>query len=213
MVKGLIGKKVGMTRIFIEDGRSVPVTVIEAGPCTVLQKKTKDTDGYEALQLGFQLAKKANRPMAGHFKAAGNNLFKYLKEFQADNMDEHSVGAEVTLDIFRIGEKIDISGTTKGRGFAGVIKRHGFGGGRATHGCTTHRSPGSIGSSANPSRVFPGRRMPGRMGGENMTVSNLEVVDVRPDLGVILVKGAVPGPKKRYRPDEEEQIKCQSSML
>jgi large subunit ribosomal protein L3 len=195
MLSGLIGKKVGMTRIFIEDGSSVPVTVIEAGPCTVIQKKTKDTDGYEALQLGFDRAKKVNRPMAGHFKAAGGDKFKYLTEFKADNMDEYNVGAEVTLDIFQIGEKIDISGTTKGRGFAGVMKRHGFGGGRATHGCTTHRSPGSIGAAASPSRVFPGRRMPGRMGGSKMTVSNLEVIDVRPDLGVILVKGAVPGPK------------------
>jgi large subunit ribosomal protein L3 len=191
----MIGKKVGMTRIFIEDGSSVPVTVIEAGPCTVTQKKTKDTDGYEALQLGFGRTKKVNRPMAGHFKAAGGNPFKCLNEFQSDNMDEYSVGSEVTLDIFQIGEKIDISGTTKGRGFAGVMKRHGFGGGRATHGCTTHRSPGSIGAAASPSRVFPGRRMPGRMGGSKMTVSNLEVIDVRPDLGVILVKGAVPGPK------------------
>jgi large subunit ribosomal protein L3 len=195
MVKGLIGKKVGMTRIFIEDGSSVPVTVIEAGPCKVIQKKTKDTDGYEAFQLGFQQTKKVNRPMAGHLKAAGSGRFKYLKEFQADDMEEYMVGAEVTLDIFQIGEKINISGTTKGRGFAGVMKRHGFAGGRATHGCTTHRSPGSIGSAATPSRVFPGQRMPGRMGGKQRTVSNLEVVDVRPDLGVILVKGAVPGPK------------------
>jgi large subunit ribosomal protein L3 len=195
MVKGLIGKKVGMTRIFIEDGVSVPVTVIEAGPCSVIQKKTKDTDGYEALQLGFGRAKKANRPMAGHFQKAGEGPFKYLIEFQADNMEEYQVGAQVTLDIFQIGEKIDISGTTKGRGFAGVMKRHGFGGGRASHGGTTHRAPGSIGAAANPARVFPGQRMPGRMGGKKMTVSNLEVIDVRPDLGVILVRGAVPGPK------------------
>lgn len=195
MVKGMIGKKVGMTRIFTEDGASVPVTVIEAGPCTVVQKKLKDTDGYEALQLGFDRAKKINRPMAGHFKAAGGGKYKHLVEFKTDNMDDYSVGAEVTLEIFQIGEKIDISGTTKGRGFSGVMKRHGFAGGRASHGCTTHRSPGSIGAAASPSRVFPGRRMPGQMGSKKMTVSNLEIVDVRPDLGVILVKGAVPGPK------------------
>ena len=184
-----------MTRLFVEDGLAVPVTVIQAGPCTVVQKKTMAKDGYEALQIGFGERKKVNRPLAGHFKAAGDGKFAVLKEFKADNYDDYEPGAEVTLDMFAIGDKVNVSGATKGRGFAGVIKRHGFGGGRATHGCTTHRSPGSIGSSADPSRVFPGRKMPGQMGNKNKTVGNLEVIDVRPDLGVILVKGAVPGPK------------------
>lgn len=184
-----------MTRLFIEDGVAVPVTVIQAGPCTVVQKKTMAKDGYEALQLGFGARKKVNRPLAGHFKAAGEAKFAVVKEFKADSYDEYEPGTQVTLNIFAIGDKVNISGTTKGRGFAGVIKRHGFSGGRATHGCTTHRSPGSIGSSADPSRVVPGRRMPGHMGNKMMTVGNLEVIDVRPDLGVIMVKGAVPGPQ------------------
>jgi large subunit ribosomal protein L3 len=195
MIKGIIGKKIGMTRLFIEDGVAVPVTVIQAGPCTVVQKKTMAKDGYEALQLGFGARKKVNRPLAGHFKAAGEAKFAVVKEFKADSYDEYEPGTQVTLNIFAIGDKVNISGTTKGRGFAGVIKRHGFSGGRATHGCTTHRSPGSIGSSADPSRVVPGRRMPGHMGNKMMTVGNLEVIDVRPDLGVIMVKGAVPGPQ------------------
>jgi len=184
-----------MTRLFVEEGRAVPVTVIQAGPCTVVQKKTKDQDGYEALQLGFGRRKKVNRPLAGHFRAAGGQNFVVLKEFEAEALEEYAPGHEVTLDIFEVGEKIDITGTTKGRGFTGVIKRHGFGGGRATHGCTTHRSPGSIGSSASPSRVFPGKKMPGHMGARKKTVKGLEIVDIRPELGVVLVKGAVPGPQ------------------
>ncbi|MBU2551577.1 MAG: 50S ribosomal protein L3 [Proteobacteria bacterium] len=196
MLKGIIGKKIGMTRIFIEEGVAVPVTVIQAGPCTVIQKKTEDKDGYEALQLGFGTKKKVNRPMSGHFQAAGGGNFATLKEFSADDIDGLEPGAEVTMDIFQIGEKIDVTGLTKGRGFAGVIKRHGFGGGRATHGCTTHRSPGSIGAAAYPSRVFPGKKMPGRMGARKQTVRNLEIVDIREEYGVILIKGAVPGPRQ-----------------
>ncbi|MFH1136283.1 MAG: 50S ribosomal protein L3 [Pseudomonadota bacterium] len=194
MVKGIIGKKLGMSRVFVEEGASVPVTVIQAGPCTVVQKKTVEKDGYNALQLGFGEKKKINKPLAGHFKAAGGAKFAVLKEFK--NFEEEEgleAGSVINLDIFKIGEKINITGSTKGRGFAGVVKRHGFGGGRATHGCTTHRSPGSIGSSAYPSRVFPGKRMAGHMGDRQQTVRNLEVVDVRPEYGVILVKGAVPG--------------------
>ena len=194
MVKGLIGRKLGMTRLFIEEGAAVPVTVIEAGPCTVVQKKTKEKDGYEALQLGFGEKKHVNRPMAGHFQAAGGGKFAVLKEFKADELEGVEAGAQVTMDIFKVGEKINVIGTTKGRGFAGVIKRHAFNGGRATHGCTTHRAPGSIGAAADPSRVFPGRRMPGHMGAAQQTVRNIEVIDVRPEYGVILVKGAVPGP-------------------
>ena len=194
MIKGIIGKKLGMTRLFIEEGMAVPVTVIQAGPCTVVQKKSLDADKYEALQLGFGNRKKVTKPLAGHFAKVGDALFEVLHEFKADNMAEYEAGQEVTLDMFAIGEKVNVSGVTKGRGFSGVIKRHGFSGGRATHGCTTHRAPGSIGSSAYPSRTFPGKRMPGHMGTDNQTTKNLVVVDVRPEYGVIMVKGAVPGP-------------------
>jgi len=196
-MKGMIGKKLGMTRLFIEDAQSVAVTVIQAGPCTVVQKKTKDKDGYNALQLGFgfRKPKRVNRPMAGHVAASGGQGFAFLKEFKTELVDEFEVGEEVTLDLFEVGDKINVTGTTKGRGFAGVIKRHGFSGGSATHGCTTHRSPGSIGSSATPSRVFPGKRMAGHYGTARQTTVGLEVVEIRPEYGVILVKGAVPGPK------------------
>ncbi len=196
MAKGIIGKKLGMTRLFLEEGAAVPVTVIKAGPCTVLQKKTVENDGYEALQLGFGERKRVNRPQNGHFKASGGGKHAVVKEFEAEDIGQLELGDQVTMDIFEIGDKISISGATKGRGFAGVMKRHGFGGGRASHGCTTHRSPGSIGAAADPSRVFPGRKMPGRMGGKKKTVSNLEVIDIRPEYGVILVKGAVPGPRQ-----------------
>jgi large subunit ribosomal protein L3 len=196
MAKGIIGKKLGMTRLFLEEGAAVPVTVIKAGPCTVLQKKTMEKDGYEALQLGFGERKRVNRPQAGHFQASGGGKYAVVKEFRAEDIGEFELGDQVTMDMFEIGDKINISGATKGRGFAGVMKRHGFGGGRATHGCTTHRSPGSIGAAADPSRVFPGRKMPGRMGGKKKTVRNLEVIDIRPEYGVILVKGAVPGPRQ-----------------
>lgn len=183
-----------MTRLFIEEGVAVPVTVIQAGPCTVVQKKTPEKDGYGAVQLGFGHKRKVNKPMAGHFKAAGDASFAVLKEFRGEGMEDLEPGAEITLDMFAVGEKVNVTSKTKGRGFSGVIKRHGFGGGRATHGCTTHRSPGSIGCAADPSRVFPGRRMPGQYGGKQQTVRNLEVVDIRPEYGVILIKGAVPGP-------------------
>ncbi len=183
-----------MTRLFLDEGVAIPVTVIQAGPCTVVQKKTVETDGYEAIQLGFGDRKKVTRPLAGHFRAAGGGKFAVLKEFEAEDIEQYDAGSEVTLDIFQIGEKISVIGQTKGRGFAGVIKRHGFGGGRATHGCTTHRSPGSIGSSAWPSRVFPGKKMPGHYGDVRQTTRNLEIVDIRDEYGVILVKGAVPGP-------------------
>lgn len=183
-----------MTRVFDETGVSIPVTVVEAGPCKVVQKKTAERDGYEALQLGFGDRKRINKPMEGHLKASGGGKYSVLKEFRIESDVEYETGAELTVELFRVGEKVNVTGTTKGRGFAGVMKRHGFGGGRATHGCTTHRSPGSIGCAADPSRVFPGRKMAGRMGGKKKTVRNIEVVDVRPDLGVVLLKGALPGP-------------------
>jgi large subunit ribosomal protein L3 len=198
MVNGLIGKKLGMTRTFIEDGQAIGVTVIQAGPCTVVQKKTNETDGYNSLQLGFGTRKKVNRPLAGHFKAAGDKNFVLLREFLAAEIDDYEVGQEIDLNIFEIGEKVNVTGTSKGRGFAGVIKRHGFSGGSSTHGNTNHRGPGSIGAAAYPSRVFPGKKMPGQYGSVRKTVRNLEVIDVRPEYGVLLLRGSVPGPKNGF---------------
>lgn len=196
MSKGLIGKKLGMTRLFIREGVSVPVTVIEAGPAKVVQLKTKENDGYEAVQLGFlpKDEKHSNKPERGHAAKAGVPGFKIIREFTLADGADLAEGSEVTVAIFAPGEKIAVTGTTKGKGFAGVMKRHGFHGGRATHGCLTPRGPGSIGCAADPSRVFPGRRMAGHAGAARFTVKNLMVVDVRPEYGVILVKGAVPGP-------------------
>jgi len=195
MVNGLIGKKLGMTRIFIEDGQAAGVTVIQAGPCTVVQKKTNETDGYNSLQLGFGTRKKTNRPLAGHFKAAGGKNFRLLREFLAEEIDDYEVGQEIDLNIFEIGERVAVTGTTKGKGFAGVMKRHGFSGGSASHGNTAHRGPGSIGAAAYPARVFPGKKMAGQFGSIRQTVRNLEVIDIRPEYGVMLLKGAVPGPR------------------
>lgn len=196
MSKGLMGKKLGMTRLFVREGVSVPVTVIEAGPATVLQVKCQETDGYDAVQLGFIAKddKHSNKPEKGHCAKAGAPGFKMVREFPLAQGAELAVGGQVTLDIFAPGEKISVTGTSKGKGFAGVMKRHGFHGGRATHGCLTPRSAGSIGCAADPSRVFPGRPMAGHKGSERTTVKNLTVVDVRPEYGVILVRGAVPGP-------------------
>ncbi|MBW2090542.1 MAG: 50S ribosomal protein L3 [Deltaproteobacteria bacterium] len=195
MIKGLIGRKIGMIRFFIEGGQAVPVTVIQAGPCTVVQKKTEDTDGYEAVQLGFGSRKKTTKAQAGHFKVAGKGNFAVTREFKVDQVEDFEVGQEITLDIFEIGEKVNVTGTTKGRGFAGVMKRHGFAGGSSSHGDTTPRSPGSIGAAAYPARVFPGKKMAGHYGNIRQTTQGLEVIDVRSEYGVILVKGAVPGPR------------------
>lgn len=195
MQRGLIGKKVGMTQVFWGDGTVVPVTVLEVGPCVVTQKKTKETDGYDAVQLGFekQKEKRTTKPIQGHLKKADKGCFRILREIRTDNPDEYQVGQELKASIFSVGDSVDVVGTTKGRGFAGVMKRHGFGGGRATHGSMFHRAPGSIGASAYPSRVFKGKKMPGQMGNVRKTVQNLVVVAVRPERNLILVKGAVPG--------------------
>jgi large subunit ribosomal protein L3 len=192
---GLIGKKLGMTRIFLAEGSSVPVTVIEAGPNKVIQVKTKEKEGYEAVKLGFGFKKHANQPESGEAKVAGLNegSFKLIKEYPLNSLS-YERGQDVTLTLFNPGEKISVTGTSKGKGFAGVMKRHGFGGGRATNGCLTPRSAGSIGCAADPSRVFPGKKMAGHTGAAQVTVKNLQIVDVRPEYGVILVKGAVPGP-------------------
>jgi len=194
MKKGLIGKKLGMTQIFWDDGSVIPVTAIEAGPCVVIQKKTESTDGYDAIQLGFDRVKEkaVTKPMKGHFKKADKGSFRILREFRLESIDEYEVGSELKADIFQVGDYVDVVGTTRGRGFAGVVKRHGFKGGRATHGSMFHRAPGSIGASAWPSRVFKGTRLPGHMGNRRQTVQNLMVVGVRPTENIILVKGAVP---------------------
>ena len=196
MTKGLIGKKLGMTQIFSDEGVSVPVTVIEVEPSVVIQKKSREKDGYDALQLGYGRIKQKNvtKPLQGHFKKADKGLFRFLREFALD-IEGGEPGPELTAEMFQAGDYVDIVGTTKGKGFAGVIKRHGFGGGRATHGSMFHRAPGSIGASADPSRVFKGTKLPGHMGNVRKTVQNLMVWAVRPEMNVILIRGAVPGCK------------------
>jgi len=194
MIEGLLGRKLGTLQIFDRDGTAVPVTVIETGPCTVLQVKTKDRDGYEAVQLGFGVRRRVNQPMKGHFKGLGS--FRYLQEFRVEEIGQWQVGQRVSAEVFEPGDLVDVSGISKGRGFAGVVKRHGFRGGPKTHGQSDrHRAAGSIGASASPSRVLKGLKMAGHMGAVKVTVRNLEVVDSNPARGVIMVKGSVPGAK------------------
>ncbi len=194
MIEGLLGRKLGTLQIFDRDGTVVPVTVIETGPCTVLQVKTKDRDGYEAVQLGFGVRRRVNEPMKGHFKGLGS--FRYLREFRVDEISQWEVGQRVGAEVFEPGDLVDVSGISKGRGFAGVVKRHGFHGGPKTHGQSDrYRSPGSIGASASPARVMKGMKMAGHMGAVKVTVRNLEVVDSNPARGVIMLKGSVPGAK------------------
>jgi large subunit ribosomal protein L3 len=196
-MRGLLGKKLGMTRFFKEDGTSVPATLVEAGPCTVLQIKTPDKEGYEAVQLGFgaRKEKRTTKPLLGHFKKAGASPLKIMREFRGFMLDqEFKVGDKIGADIFLAGERVDVSGTSKGKGFAGVIKRHGFSGGPKTHGQSDrHRAPGSIGQSATPNRVIKGLKMAGRLGNERFTIRNLTVLKVIPDKNLILLKGCVPG--------------------
>ncbi|MEP0861360.1 MAG: 50S ribosomal protein L3 [Ignavibacterium sp.] len=196
-MSGIIGKKLGMTSIFGNDGEVIPVTVIEAGPCTVVDIKTAEKDGYQALQLGFGSVKekKVNKPLAGHFKKNNLSPKRVLKEFKNFNVSEFKIGDEIKCSIFSEGDIIKVSGKSKGKGFQGVVKRHGFGGiGMTTHGQSDRvRAPGSIGASSYPSRVFKGQRMAGRMGYENVTVRGLKVVKVDPERNLIFVKGAVPG--------------------
>jgi len=194
--KGILGKKIGMTQIFTESGEAVPVTVIEAGPCYVTQVKTEETDGYNAVQLGFEEVKpkRLTKPELGHLQK--NNLppLRHLREIRTDDAASYEVGQTIDVSIFEEGERVDVTGTSKGRGFAGVVKRHGFGGGPKTHGQSDrHRAPGSIGATSTPGRVFKGLRMAGRMGGERVTVQNLEVMQVDPERNLLVVKGAVPG--------------------
>ncbi len=195
MKRGLIGKKLGMTQIFWEDGSVIPVTVIQAGPCTVVQRKTEGKDGYAAVQLGYQRVqeRKLNKPLRGHFAKANVGCFKVVKEIRVDPSDGFEVGQEIKVDLFKVGDYVDVIGTSKGKGFAGSVKRHGFRGGWATHGSMFHRAPGSISASAYPSRVFKGKRLPGHMGNKQKTVENLMVVGVRAEGDIILLKGSVPG--------------------
>ena len=195
MKKALIGKKVGMTQIFDEKGKVIPVTVIEAGPCVVAQVKTVESDGYNAVQLGFGDVKesKVNKPIKGHFTKSKLTLKKHLREFRIDDVASVKVGDELKADVFTKGEKVDIQGTSKGKGFQGVIRRHGQHRGPMTHGSMYHRRPGSMGPTSTPGRVFKGKKLPGRMGNNTITIQNLEVVSVDLDKNVILVKGSVPG--------------------
>ena len=198
MKKGIIGKKLGMTQIFAEDGSVIPVTVIEAGPCSVTQKKTVETDGYEAVQLAFSdlREKLVNKPRAGHFKKAGVSPKRHLKEFRLDDISALNVGDVVAADTFASGEKVDITGITKGHGYSGVVKRWNAHKLRMTHGVgPVHRQPGSMGANSSPSRIFKNKIMPGQYGNEQVTVLNLEVVKVDTEKNLIAVKGAVPGAK------------------
>lgn len=197
MSKGLIGKKVGMTQIFDEKGMVIPVTVIEAGPCVVAQVKTVETDGYNAIQLGYGEIKpsKVNKPQAGHFAKANVEAKKHLREFRCEEPAEVKVGDEIKADVFAEGDKVDVQGISKGKGFQGVIKRHGQHRGPMGHGSMYHRRPGSMGSTSTPGRVFKGKKLPGHMGVQKITIQNLEVVKVDMDKNVLLVKGSVPGPK------------------
>lgn len=199
-MKNILGRKVGMTQIFTENGALIPVTVVEAGPLTVVQKKTVEKDGYNAIQVGFEQMKehKVNKPSKGHFDKAELDYKRILREFRVDNPEEFEIGQEITVEIFEEGDKIDVTGTSKGKGTEGVIKRHGFSRGRETHGSRFHRSPGGMSASASPGRVFKGKRMGGRMGNERVTVQNLEVVKVDTDKNLLLIKGAIPGAKKGF---------------
>jgi large subunit ribosomal protein L3 len=206
MTKGILGRKIGMTQLFTENGELVPVTVIQAEPNVVLQKKTNENDGYEAIQLGFADKKEnsAIKPEKGHAEKASTAPKRYIREFRTENLDEYEVGQEIKVDVFEAGEKIDVTGTSKGKGFQGSIKRHGYARGAMTHGSHYHRGSGSMGAM-DPMRVFKGTKLPGQMGSEQVTIQNLEVVNVDTEKNVILVKGNVPGAKKSY-------VKIQSSV-
>lgn len=195
MLTGLLGRKLGMTRIFTEDGRWIEVTLLEAGPCTVVQRKTQDTDGYEAVQLGFGSKKESSctKPELGHFKKASTDAKVALREFPVASGEELKIGDQIKADLFAVGDRVDVSGTSKGAGYAGVHKRHGFGGGPETHGSNFHRRPGSIGTSATPSRTLKGMKMAGQMGNERVTIQNLEVVQVDTEKNLIALRGCVPG--------------------
>ena len=197
MKKAIMAKKIGMTQIFTEDGRLIPVTVLEAGPCSVVQKKTMENDGYEAIQVGFldQREKLANKPKKGHFEKAGVSVKKYLKEFRLEDAANYEIGAEIKADIFAAGDRVDVSGVSKGKGYASTIKRYNAQRGPMGHGSKSHRVVGSMGSSSTPASDMKGKRMPGHMGAVNVTLQNVEIVRADAEKNVLLIKGAVPGPK------------------
>lgn len=196
MPKGILGRKIGMTQIFTDKGLAIPVTVIEAGPCVVVQKRTPEKDGYKAIQIGFGEKRERlfTKPLKGHFDKSGVRPLRYLRELRVDDPGAYEVGQEIKADIFALGEKVDVVGTSKGKGFAGGIKRHGFHRGPMAHGSKYHRRPGSLGAKG-PARVYKGRKLPGHMGAERVTVANLEVIRVDGDRNLLAIKGAIPGPK------------------
>jgi len=196
MLRGIIGRKLGMTQVFTENGTVIPVTIIEAGPCAVVQIKTKEKEGYNALQLGFMEKKpqRVNRPLSRHFQKSGKGPFYILREFRVDEVGDYQLGQEITSEVFNVGDYVDVIGTSKGKGFTGVIKRHGFSGAPGSHGTHEYfRHGGSIGSSAFPSRTFKGKKMPGNSGNSRVTVQNLRIVGIKPDRNILLVRGAIPG--------------------
>ena len=197
MKKAILGKKIGMTQVFTEDGLVVPVTVVEAGPCTVVQKKSIEKDGYEAVQVGFGKIreKNVNNPTKKHFEKAGVEVCRFLREFKLEDMSELEVGGQLKVDMFADGELVDVSGTSKGKGYAGTIKRYNHHRGPMTHGSKFHRAPGSLGSCSTPSRVFKGHKMPGHMGAVKVTTQNLKIVKVDVERNLLLIKGSVPGAK------------------
>ena len=197
MSRGMLGKKLGMTAFYSDEGQLIPVTVVEAGPCVVTQIKTLTTDGYNALQLGFGEKKqtRVSNPLQGHFKKSGDACFEHLREFFVEDPEAYDIGQTISVELFNVGERVDVAGTTKGRGFSGVIKRHGFHRGPTVHGSKNVRPPGSIGCSATPSKVIKGKKMPGHYGHDRKTMRNLEIVDIRPDANLVMIKGALPGPK------------------
>lgn len=200
MKKAILGRKLGMTQVFNENGKLIPVTVVEAGPCVVIQKKTVEKEGYNAIQVGFAdiHERLVNKPLKGHFGKAGASLKRFIKELKLEDVSAYEVGAEIKADSFAAGERIDVSGISKGKGFAGVIKRWNFHRGPETHGSKFHRAVGSMGGSSSPSRTFKNKKMPGHMGNANTTVLNLEVVRIIPEKNLILIKGGVPGPNKGF---------------
>ena len=200
MINGIIGKKVGMTQVFKEDGTVVPVTVVQAGPCVIVQKKSKETDGYVALKVGYEDVRESlkNKPEKGQFEKAGVLVKRHLKEFRLDDASAYEVGQEIKVDIFETGEMIDVTGTSKGKGFQGVIARHGYHRGPMSHGSHHHRSPGAMSACASPGRVFRGKKLTGHGGTLTTTIQNLEVVKVDAENNILLVKGAIPGAKGGY---------------
>ena len=200
MCRGLLGKKLGMTGLFTSQDRYIPVTVVKVGPCVVTQVKTMATDGYNAVQLGFGEKKKSgmNKPLKGHLKKSGETHYAILREVPVDDPDEFTLGQIVGLDVFQVGERVDVTGITKGRGFSGVIKWHGFHGGKKSHGSHSHRIPGSIGCSATPAKVIKGKKMPGQYGNERKTIRNLQIVDIRSEDNLIMIKGAIPGSRNSF---------------